>query len=139
MPEGMPRHLFVYGTLRRGSQGPMAAQLHAATTWIGPATASGALYDFGSFPGAVFDPRHPGFIVGEVFVMPEDARLLAALDAYEGIAEIEEDGLYRRVEIELRLRDGEHVSAWSYELVEVPPPSRRIPHGDWLKKFSGVD
>ncbi|MFD0988421.1 gamma-glutamylcyclotransferase family protein [Methyloligella solikamskensis] len=137
MPKGMPRHLFVYGTLRRGSSGLMASQLHAATTWVGPAKARGVLYDFGSFPGAVFDPKHPGLIVGEVFFMPDDARLLAALDAYEGVAEIEEDGLYRRVEIDLHLHSGEHVSACSYELVEVPPSSQRIPHGDWLKKFSG--
>ena len=67
MPKGMPRHLFVYGTLRRGSSGLMASQLHAATTWVGPAKARGVLYDFGSFPGAVFDPTHPGLIVGEVF------------------------------------------------------------------------
>ena len=137
MPKGMLRHLFVYGTLRRGSRGPMASQLHAATTWIGPAKARGALYDFGSFPGAVFGDHHPGEIVGEVFAMPADARLLAALDAYEGVAEVEEEGFYRRIEIELRMRGGQKIAAWSYELVEVPPISQRIPHGDWLKTYGG--
>lgn len=130
----MPRHLFVYGTLRRGSRRPMALQLHAAATSLGSAKARGALYDFGSYPGAIFDDRHPGEIVGEVFAMPDDARLLAALDAYEGIAGEEEGGLYRRIEIALHLPDGKQVMAWSYELVETPPASRRIPSGDWLKK-----
>lgn len=112
----------------------MARQLHAAASCLGPAKAKGVLYDFGSFPGAIFDERHAGEIAGEVFVMPEDARLLAALDAYEGIAGEAEDGLYRRIEILLRLRNGERIAAWSYELVEEPPASRRIASGDWLKK-----
>lgn len=130
----MPRHLFVYGTLRRGSARPMALQLHRAATWLGPATANGALYDFGCFPGALFGEHLKGGVRGDLFIIPNNSRLLAALDAYEGIAGAAEGGLYRRVEIPVSPQNGGRLCAWSYALVEVPPASRRIPGGDWLKR-----
>ena len=79
----MPDYLFAYGTLQSGLAPPEVEHLVARMRPLGPATVPGALYDFGSYPGAVIDPHSPRRIVGAVFAVPADPEFWRELDAYE--------------------------------------------------------
>ncbi|MEC4749948.1 gamma-glutamylcyclotransferase [Methylomicrobium sp. Wu6] len=52
--------LFVYGTLRRGSDHPIARHLADNAEWLGFGEFHGLLFDIGAYPGAVpsRDPAH---------------------------------------------------------------------------------
>ena len=82
----MPDHLFVYGTLRAESAHPMAHRLKVGARHIGKGSTPGLLYDFGSWPGAFFGPEEKYRVIGNVFALGPNPRLLADLDKYEGIA-----------------------------------------------------
>lgn len=109
-----PRHLFVYGTLMRGSRSPYAKLLQARAIFAGEAFAPGRLYRFGRFPGAVFDTGCATAVHGEVFRL-NGASVLSALDAYEGCRPQDpEPRLFRREIVEVRLLRAGAVSAWAY-------------------------
>jgi gamma-glutamylaminecyclotransferase len=103
-PSSLPpptAYVFVYGTLKRGglNHARMAGQrfLGEARTRAGR-----TLYSLGEYPGLVLDPADREGVVGELWAV--EAEALAALDAFEGVAE----GLYARVPAEL--------AAWSPEI-----------------------
>ncbi len=109
-----PRHLFVYGTLMRGSRSPYAKLLQARARFVGEATAPGRLYHLGRFPGAIFDASCTAGVHGEVFRL-NGASVLDALDAYEGCRpEDPEPRLFRRGTIEVQLVRGGAISVWAY-------------------------
>jgi gamma-glutamylcyclotransferase (GGCT)/AIG2-like uncharacterized protein YtfP len=135
----MPDHLFVYGTLRAGSAHPMAHRLRVAAKHIGKGSAPGLLYDFGTYPGAVFGPEKKYRVIGDVFVLGAGPRFLAALDKYEGVTPAEDEeaewpeaeGMFHRILIEVSLDRGGTVEAWTYGLKE-PPRARLIGTGDFI-------
>jgi gamma-glutamylcyclotransferase (GGCT)/AIG2-like uncharacterized protein YtfP len=73
--------LFVYGSLRPGFGGEMAALLASSATHLGPATTQGALFRVDYYPA--FVPGIDGTVTGDLFLMREPDRLLAILDDYE--------------------------------------------------------
>ena len=109
----MPEHLFVYGTLRAESPHPMASA-SARAKHVGKGSTPGLLYDFGWYPGAMFEADSRYRVIGEVFALKNAARLLADLDKYEGTAE--PGNAFRRVPVKVRLDGGGTVDAWSYEM-----------------------
>jgi len=135
----MPDHLFVYGTLRAESGHPMARRLRVGAKLLGRGSVPGSLYDFGEYPGAVFAPDAKYRVIGDVFMLGPNPRLLADLDKYEGIAPEDDgaasgpeaEGLFQRVVIEVKLDKGETVEAWTYALKE-PPRARLIGAGDFI-------
>jgi gamma-glutamylcyclotransferase (GGCT)/AIG2-like uncharacterized protein YtfP len=134
----MPDHLFVYGTLRAESAHPMAHRLRVGARHIGRGSAPGLLYDFGSWPGAYFGLEEKYRVIGSVFVLGPNPRLLADLDKYEGVAPTDEarefheaEGLFHRIAIEVHLERGGAVEAWAYSLKE-PPRARVIGTGDFI-------
>lgn len=126
----MPDHFFVYGTLRAESGHPMARRLRVGARHIGRGSAPGALYDFGDYPGAVFAADARYRVIGDVFELGPNPRLLADLDKYEGFKG-EDDDLFRRIAIEIRLDHGGGVEAWTYVLREAPR-ARLIGTGDFI-------
>jgi len=126
----MPDHLFVYGTLRAESGHPMARRLRVGAKLIGRGSAPGALYDFGSYPGAVFDPEARYRVIGDLFKLGPNPRLIADLDKYEGFKG-EDDDLFRRIAIEVSLDQGGKVEAWTYGLKDAPR-ARLIGAGDFI-------
>ena len=76
----MSSQIFVYGTLQRASDQPMAVQLRQSARWLGPARLRARLYDLGAYPAAV---QGEGTVHGELFELA-DSELLKRLDAYEG-------------------------------------------------------
>src|SRR5690349_21200895 len=106
-------HLFVYGTLRSSQAPPKLRELLAPLVRLGRATTSGVLYDLGPYPGAIFGGDAQ--IVGEALELPDDSRLLAALDEYEGFVPSDPKGsLYLRVRQTVTLADGRPLECWAY-------------------------
>jgi gamma-glutamylcyclotransferase (GGCT)/AIG2-like uncharacterized protein YtfP len=126
----MPQHLFVYGTLRSEFPGPLALKLKTRANLVGMGSAPGALYDFGWYPGAVFDAEARTRVVGEVYVLWHAARLMAQLDTYEGIPE--PNIRFCRVVVGVRVERVGRVDAWTYELIELPVSRRIIESGDFI-------
>jgi gamma-glutamylcyclotransferase (GGCT)/AIG2-like uncharacterized protein YtfP len=129
----MTQHLFVYGTLRRQSLRPIARRLHREAQSLGDGLTRGALYDLGGYPGALFGAAKDGVVLGEVFVLPDDGLLLAALDEYEGLAQHDPEGDYHREAVAVSLSGGGELIAFAYGLVWEPPQHQRIGSGDWLR------
>ncbi|AHF93611.1 gamma-glutamyl cyclotransferase [Opitutaceae bacterium TAV5] len=95
----LPRHrhvhrLFVYGTLMRGESNHRLMAGHRFVTRA-RTLARYRLYNLGDYPGMVEDPVNPLSVEGEIWEV--DAAGLAALDAFEGVAE----ALYARVPVPL--------------------------------------
>ena len=129
----MPNHLFVYGSLRSESAHPMARRLAASARLVGKASARGVLYDLGSYSGAMFGPEHKRDVIGEVFALPEDGRLLATLDGFEGTAnENAISASFERITIKVKLASGGTVAALTYALRAPPRKSRPIASGDFI-------
>ena len=74
------RHVFVYGTLRRGGSNDIT-RLTPAPVWIGEAEIAGTLYDFGRYPGVVLGGS--GRVTGEVYAV--DATLERILDEIDHV------------------------------------------------------
>jgi gamma-glutamylcyclotransferase (GGCT)/AIG2-like uncharacterized protein YtfP len=121
-----PDHLFVYGTLRRGSDNKFARLLAARAEFSGPARVPGRLYDFGRYPGARYADQPDQWVIGEVFHLDEPAKLLAALDDYEGLE-------YERALVSATLDDGRSIECCIYWYVG-SVPGEIIASGDWLQR-----
>jgi gamma-glutamylcyclotransferase (GGCT)/AIG2-like uncharacterized protein YtfP len=111
--------LFVYGTLMRGF--PLHRLLEGRAEYVGPAQASGLLFDLGSYPAALRGPGGP--VRGELYRL-RDAGLWVALDSAEG-------SQYHREEVRVRLASGEQVTACIYWYVGPLAGAVPIPGGDY--------
>ena len=74
------RHVFVYGTLRRGDVRDIN-QLQPAPVFVGMASVQGVLYDLGAYPGVLLGGE--GMVTGEVYAI--SAALEQALDTIEEV------------------------------------------------------
>jgi gamma-glutamylcyclotransferase (GGCT)/AIG2-like uncharacterized protein YtfP len=127
-----PAHLFVYGTLRGGSTLPPARLLARRATFACTASVRGALFHLGSYPGLVIDDAADDWIPGDVFSLPDDRDLLAALDAYEGCgAGDPQPHAYQRVAARARRDDGVEIDVWVYAYRGAVLRERRIPEWPW--------
>ncbi|GAB3572820.1 gamma-glutamylcyclotransferase [Spirosoma luteolum] len=79
-------YLFVYGTLLPTFANPYAYKLTRQARYVGPGQLRGALYDLGSYPGAIFDPASEQVILGAVYALNDPSNaLLRDLDDYEAV------------------------------------------------------
>lgn len=115
--------LFVYGTLRRDSDHPMARFLARHGRYLGRASASGRMYAFSWHPG-VTKARTPGeAIQGDLYSV--DQSLFGELDGYEG------SGFLRR-KTPVISENGERTTAWIYYYGSDISFRKRITTGDFL-------
>jgi gamma-glutamylcyclotransferase (GGCT)/AIG2-like uncharacterized protein YtfP len=112
-------HVFVYGTLRRGGSNHFRMD---GARFVTAATVRGRLYHIDWFPGLVLDAT-AGAIIGEIY--QTSSAVLEELDLFEGAE-------YRRLQTQVRLPDGQTVTAWLWEWLGPVNESRRITSGDWL-------
>ncbi|HUA18802.1 MAG TPA: gamma-glutamylcyclotransferase family protein [Bryobacteraceae bacterium] len=119
-------YLFVYGTLRRGSNNESARLLQGQSRFVGNARMQGRLYGLGRYPGAVAAVNPGEWVRGEVYNMDDATRLLAALDDYEGSD-------FERAVATVQLDDGSKVECWVYLYVG-KTPGRLIASGDWFSE-----
>jgi gamma-glutamylcyclotransferase (GGCT)/AIG2-like uncharacterized protein YtfP len=79
--------LFVYGTLMRGFDHPMAQLLARGADFIGEARCRGRLYLVRHYPGLVLSDDADDVVYGELFRLRQPAELLREFDMYEACGE----------------------------------------------------
>ncbi len=103
MPLPTARHVFVYGTLRRGEQRDINL-LRPQPRWVGSGSIRGVLYDLGTYPGVVLDAGAVegagGVVRGEVYAIA--AALEQVLDQIEEVWP-QQTGEYSRREVAVTL------------------------------------
>lgn len=135
----MSSYLFVYGSLMGSIQSKIASLLHENADFLGVAYVKGHLYDLGSYPGLVLDPK-AAKVAGHVFKLHHPEALLSYLDQYEGILPNNPDlNEYSRQLVKAD-RQGEVLSCWAYiyqlstkRLVKIPYEN----YLDYLKEQPG--
>ncbi|MGY4154949.1 gamma-glutamylcyclotransferase (GGCT)/AIG2-like uncharacterized protein YtfP [Bradyrhizobium sp. USDA 4461] len=126
--------LFVYGTLMRGFDHPMAKLLAGNAEFLGSAQCRGRLYLVKHYPGLVVSDDAADIVHGELFRLREPEAMLREFDMYEACG----DGFpppteYLRELLTVTLADGSVREAWTYlynwPVVELP----RIASGKFLE------
>ena len=139
MPEPMPtaarRHVFVYGTLRRGDVRDIT-HLQPPPVFVGMASVQGVLYNLGDYPGLLLGGE--GRVTGEVYAIT--AALEQQLDSIEEVWP-QPTGEYnkREVEVQLRQHQANHEASEAVGVLclvyEIDPAHARgrpvILGGDW--------
>lgn len=122
------RHVFVYGTLRRGGSNDIA-RYRPPPVLVGVAAVAGTLFDLGPYPGAVLGGN--GLVHGEVYRITREVE--AALDVLEGVAD-DGSGEYAKREIQVDAV-GAMLACLVYEIDLARIDGRRtIASGDWMKR-----
>jgi gamma-glutamylcyclotransferase (GGCT)/AIG2-like uncharacterized protein YtfP len=107
--------LFVYGTLMRDFDHPMAQLLSRRADFIGEARCQGRLYLVKHYPGLVLSNHAADVVFGELYRLRQADELLHEFDMYEacgkGFAEPTE---YVRQVLPVSLHDGSAIDAWTY-------------------------
>ena len=107
--------LFVYGTLMRGFDHPMAQLLSRAADFQGTATCGGRLYLIKHYPGLVLSDDPTERVHGELYRLRERDALLAEFDMYEACgAGFPEPTEYLRQMLTVTRDDGATCEAWTY-------------------------
>ena len=107
--------LFVYGTLMRGFDHPMARLLSANADFLGPATCRGRLYLVKHYPGLVLSDDPADLVFGELYRLRARDELLGEFDMYEACgAGFPEPTEYLRRMLDVTLADGAPSEAWTY-------------------------
>ena len=107
--------LFVYGTLMRGFDHPMAKLLAKSADFLGEAKCKGRLYRVKHYPGLVLSDDPADIVFGEVYRLHAGEELLRAFDMYEACGEgFPEPTEYVRKTIAVTLDDGTASEAWTY-------------------------
>src|SRR6202521_3282246 len=83
----MQDRLFVYGTLMRGFDHPMAQLLSRSADFIGEAHCGGRLYLVKHYPGLVLSDDPDDVVFGELYCLRQPDALLREFDTYEACGE----------------------------------------------------
>lgn len=133
MPQPSVRHVFVYGTLRRGEQRDIN-RLTPAPRWVGRASVAGVLHDLGAYPGVLLGGASR--VQGEVYQI--SLELERQLDEIEEVSP-EPSGEYakREVAVQLDRPSGGAPVELACALYEVAPERAQgkpvIASGDWVQ------
>jgi gamma-glutamylcyclotransferase (GGCT)/AIG2-like uncharacterized protein YtfP len=107
--------LFVYGTLMRGFDHPMARLLSQHADFVAEATCRGQLFLVKHYPGLLLSDAASDLVHGELFHLRVADELLRELDMYEACGEgFPEPTEYLRQLIEVTLPDGTTEKVWTY-------------------------
>ena len=107
--------LFVYGTLMRGFDHPMAQLLLRSADFIGEARCQGRLYLIKHYPGLVLSGEPADIVFGELYRLRAPVECLREFDMYEACGEgFAEPTEYIRQMLPVMLDDGAVSEAWTY-------------------------
>jgi gamma-glutamylcyclotransferase (GGCT)/AIG2-like uncharacterized protein YtfP len=107
-------HLFVYGTLMRGFDHPMAQLLSRSADFLGEARCQGRLYRIKHYPGLVVSDDPNDVVFGELYRLRAPRELLREFDVYEGCGEgFAQPTQYVRQMLSVML-DDKAAEAWTY-------------------------
>jgi gamma-glutamylcyclotransferase (GGCT)/AIG2-like uncharacterized protein YtfP len=128
-------HLFVYGTLMRGFDNPMAQLLSRNAEFIGEARCQGRLYLVQQYPGLVLSDNPAERVFGELYRLRQPSELLRELDQYEACGEgFAEPTEYIRRVLTVTLAEGTACEAWTYLYNRPVTDLARILSGRFLEK-----
>ena len=128
MPEALLRHVFVYGTLRRGGRNDIN-RLEPAPRYLGMGEVKGTLYHIDWYPGLTLGGQEAVTVVGEVYEITP--RLEALLDRIEQIVPQETSEYFKR-ELAVEVQ-GRQVKCLVYEINPDRVRGKQvIGHGDWI-------
>jgi gamma-glutamylcyclotransferase (GGCT)/AIG2-like uncharacterized protein YtfP len=124
------RHVFVYGTLRRGGINDIT-RLQPLPRFVGNARVAGVLYHLGAYPGITLGGKQ--WVVGEVYAI--DPALEPILDDIEDLGSHPTDEYIKRdVVVEV---GGQSFICLIYEInPRYALPSLMVDGGDWLEVIS---
>ncbi len=107
--------LFVYGTLMRGFDHPMAQLLSRSADFVGEARCRGRLYRVKQYPGLVRSDDPGDVVFGELYRLRQPAELLREFDMYEACGEgFKPPTEYIRRMLSVNLGDEAVSEAWTY-------------------------
>jgi gamma-glutamylcyclotransferase (GGCT)/AIG2-like uncharacterized protein YtfP len=107
--------LFVYGTLMRGFDHPMAKLLSRSADFLGAARCQGRLYLVKHYPGLVLSDDPAEIVFGELYRLRARDALLREFDMYEACGEgFAPPTEYLRDMLPVTLDDGSATDAWTY-------------------------
>ena len=128
MPEAPSRHVFVYGTLRRGGRNDIN-RLLPAPEYVGMGEVRGTLYHIDWYPGLTLGGEEAVTVVGEVYRITPD--LEALLDGIEQIVPGADSEYFKR-EVDVSVA-GATVTCLVYEINPARVRDKQvIGHGDWI-------
>lgn len=111
----MRDHLFVYGTLMRGFDHPMAAMLSRSADFLGEARCQGRLYLVKHYPGLVLSGDVADVVFGELYRLRQPEAMLREFDMYEACGEgFAAPTEYIRQMLPVAQDDGVVSRAWTY-------------------------
>src|SRR5437763_11434403 len=110
----MQAHLFVYGTLMRSFDHPMAKLLSRSAAFCGEARCRGRLYLVKHYPGLVLSDDANDMVFGELFRLSAPEASFAILDDYEGCGPNVAQPQYLRQLLPVMREDGSVIQAWTY-------------------------
>jgi gamma-glutamylcyclotransferase (GGCT)/AIG2-like uncharacterized protein YtfP len=126
--------LFVYGTLMRGFDHPMAKLLSRSAEFIGAARCRGRLYLVKHYPGLVLSDGADDVVFGELVRLHAPDETLATLDEYEGSGPGVAAPQYLRQPLPVTLADGTVNEAWTYVYNRPVAKLMRITSGRFLER-----
>jgi gamma-glutamylcyclotransferase (GGCT)/AIG2-like uncharacterized protein YtfP len=128
MPEAGCRHVFVYGTLRRGGRNDIN-RLAPPPRYVGMGEVHGVLYHIDWYPGLTLGGEEAVTVVGEVYEIAPP--LEDVLDGIEGIVPGADSEYFKR-EVQVQV-EGRPLQCLLYEINPARVIGRqRIGHGDWI-------
>ena len=131
----MQDRFFVYGTLMRGYDHPMARLLSANADFIGEAKCRGRLYLIKHYPGLVLSDDADDIVFGELFRLRAPDQLLPEFDMYEAAGDqFPQPTQYIREMLPVMLADGAASEAWTYVYNWPVAHLTRIASGRFLER-----
>ncbi|MGC2774878.1 MAG: gamma-glutamylcyclotransferase family protein [Bradyrhizobium sp.] len=125
--------LFVYGTLMRGFDHPMARLLAANADFVAEASCRGRLYRIQHYPGLVLSADASDVVHGEVFRLRQPEPMLREFDMYEACGEgFAAPTEYLRRRLAVTLAEGSACEAWTYVYNWPVDEAARIASGRFL-------
>jgi gamma-glutamylcyclotransferase (GGCT)/AIG2-like uncharacterized protein YtfP len=127
--------LFVYGTLMRGFDHPMAALLSRSADFLGEARCRGRLYLVKHYPGLLLSDEPVDLVFGELYRLRQPEALLREFDMYEACGEgFAEPTEYLRKMLPVTCDDGAVHEVWTYIYNWPVTGLPRIVSGRFLEK-----
>jgi gamma-glutamylcyclotransferase (GGCT)/AIG2-like uncharacterized protein YtfP len=131
-------YLFVYGSLRPGTNSEMFQLLAQQADFVGEARYQGKLYKIDDYPGVVPSANPADLVQGEVYQLHNADFILPQLDDYEecspGFLQPTE---YVRELCELRLQNNQIIKAWLYRYNRPTDALKLLASGDFLAEITG--
>jgi gamma-glutamylcyclotransferase (GGCT)/AIG2-like uncharacterized protein YtfP len=126
--------LFVYGTLMRSFDHPMAKLLSRSADFVGDARCRGRLYLVKHYPGLVLSDDASDVVFGELLRLHTPEASLVTFDDYEGCGPDVVSPQYLRQLLPVTLNDGTVSQAWTYVYNRPVAKLKRIASGRFQER-----